>query len=191
MGSSRSTHPGTIAADACAFFGFVLSKAIMREGEMTAKEFLDRIVKEFLDAGLPGASCCDELKLLLQSDMPPGKEECWNWKSPKLKIENSFNARGRRYNGYPCSLGYFGSYCIDGLAIALWGFYHTSTFEEAVVRCVNCFGDADTNAAICGQLAGAFYGYEAIPPKWLVQLEQWDDRDIACRAVLLYMSGQR
>jgi ADP-ribosyl-[dinitrogen reductase] hydrolase len=30
--------------------------------------------------------------------------------------------------------------------------------------------DADTTAAICGQLAGAYYGVEAIPPSWLERL---------------------
>ena len=44
-----------------------------------------------------------------------------------------------------------------GLAVALWSFYHTTGYLEAVARCVNFLVDADTTAAICGQLAGAFY----------------------------------
>jgi len=42
----------------------------------------------------------------------------------------------RTYNGYPISAGYFGSYCLDGLAMALWGVYHTTTFDQAVISVV-------------------------------------------------------
>jgi len=190
--SSRATHPGPIAADACAFLGFAISKAIVRDNaRMTSMEFLDGVVWEFLKADMPGAGGCVELRRLLQSREPRGgQEECWNWRDSQLQIESSLRARGRIYNGYPCTAGYFGSYCMDGLAIALWGFYNTSTFHEAVVRCVNCLGDADTTAAICGQLAGAFYGYEAVPERWLRRLERWDDQDVACRAVLLHVAAQ-
>jgi hypothetical protein len=33
-------------------------------------------------------------------------------------------------------------------------------------RTVNLGDDADTTGAVYGQLAGAFYGYDAIPPQW-------------------------
>ena len=42
-----------------------------------------------------------------------------------------------------------------------------SSFEEAVVAAANLGGDADTQAAVTGALAGAFYGVEAIPQRWL------------------------
>jgi len=40
-------------------------------------------------------------------------------------------------------------------------------FEDAVVRAVNLGGDADTIGAIAGGLAGVYWGYEAIPDRWL------------------------
>merc|ERR1712192_200836 len=124
---------------------------------------------------------------MLQSAEPAGgREECWNWRAPVLKLESSLAARGRSYNGYPCSADYFGSYCIDGLAVALWSFYNTTGFAEAVVRCTNFLGDADTTSAVCGQLAGGFYGYNAIDPRFIEDLVKWDDQDIACRAALLF-----
>lgn len=187
--SSKATHPGQIAAAACALHGFLIAKAITRDEEqLTAAAFLDRTVKEFAALGFPGAEGCREVHRLVQSAEPAGREECWNWRTPQLPIERSLRARGGVYNGYPCKAGYFGSYCVDGLAIALWSFYHTRTFSEAVVRCVNFLGDADTTASICGQLAGAFYGYSSIDVRLLEVLEQWDNRDIACRAALLYAS---
>lgn len=62
----------------------------------------------------------------------------------------------------------FGSgYVINSLEAALWCFWQTSTYREAVLRAANLGDDADTTAAVCGQIAGAFYGVEGIPPEWL------------------------
>jgi len=184
--SSMSTHPGFIAAAAAAFLGFATAIAIQRDSSTTsAAEFLDAVVADFIARELPGAEGCNELLRLLKSSEPVGKEECWNWRADKLSVQSSLRSRGDYYNGYPCMANYFGSYCIDGLAVALWSFYHTTSFEGAVVRSINFLGDADTNAAICGQLAGAFYGYSAIDERWIRDLEKWDNSDTACRAALL------
>ena len=61
-------------------------------------------------------------------------------------------------------------YVVEGLEAALWCFYHTISFEEAVLQAANLGDDADTTAAICGQIAGAFYGETGIPEKWLMKL---------------------
>lgn len=61
-------------------------------------------------------------------------------------------------------------YVIESLESALWCFYHGQSFQEAILLAANLGNDADTTAAICGQLAGAFYGYEAIPLHWREQL---------------------
>lgn len=61
-------------------------------------------------------------------------------------------------------------YCVHTLECALWCFFATDTFEEALIKAVNLCGDADTIGAVCGQLAGAHYGYEAIPKRWLDKL---------------------
>lgn len=58
-------------------------------------------------------------------------------------------------------------YCVASLEAALWCFWRTTTFEAAVLEAVNLGDDADTTAAITGQLAGAFYGVSAIPSHWL------------------------
>ena len=56
-------------------------------------------------------------------------------------------------------------YAIHSLEAALWSFYHTNTFEEAILKSVNLGDDADTVGAITGQLAGAYYGVDGIPDK--------------------------
>jgi ADP-ribosyl-[dinitrogen reductase] hydrolase len=45
----------------------------------------------------------------------------------------------------------------------LWAFHGAGAFEEALLRAVNLGDDADTTGAICGQLAGAFWGESNIP----------------------------
>lgn len=48
-----------------------------------------------------------------------------------------------------------------------------NTFEEAIIGAVNHGGDADTIAAITGSLAGAKFGYNQIPKRWIKQLDSY------------------
>ncbi len=66
-------------------------------------------------------------------------------------------------------------YCVASLEAALWCFFHTDSFEQAVLRAVNLGDDADTTGAIVGQIAGAYYGVEAIPQSWLGRLAMRED----------------
>ncbi len=61
-------------------------------------------------------------------------------------------------------------YVVECLEAALWCFARSSSFAVAVLRAANHGDDADTTAAVCGQLAGAHYGEAGIPPHWLAQL---------------------
>lgn len=49
-------------------------------------------------------------------------------------------------------------YCIDALEAALWSVAGAANFRDAVLRAANLGDDADTTAAIGGQLAGARWG---------------------------------
>ena len=57
-------------------------------------------------------------------------------------------------------------YVVESLEAALWCFMNTDSFEAAVLRAANLGDDADTTAAVCGQVAGAFYGAGGIPARW-------------------------
>ncbi|MGD2122647.1 MAG: ADP-ribosylglycohydrolase family protein [Gemmatimonadota bacterium] len=61
-------------------------------------------------------------------------------------------------------------YVVESLEAALWCFQRTTTFEQAVLAAANLGDDADTTAAVTGQIAGAFYGMEGIPERWLEKL---------------------
>lgn len=63
-------------------------------------------------------------------------------------------------------------YCVASLEAALWCVHTTVSFEGAVLRAVNLGDDADTTAAIAGQVAGAYYGLDAIPPVWRSRLNR-------------------
>lgn len=58
-------------------------------------------------------------------------------------------------------------YVVESLEAALWCFLNTNSFKDAVLLATNLGDDADTTAAIVGQVAGAFYGVSAIPEHWL------------------------
>jgi ADP-ribosyl-[dinitrogen reductase] hydrolase len=61
-------------------------------------------------------------------------------------------------------------YVVKSLEAALWAFYRSDTFEKGALLAANLGDDADTTAAIYGQLAGSFYDVNAIPEKWLQKL---------------------
>lgn len=75
-----------------------------------------------------------------------------------------------RQRGWIRSAG--SGYVVESLEAALWCFAQSSSYRDAVLAAANLGHDADTTAAIVGQLAGAFYGAEAIPESWRSRITQ-------------------
>jgi len=65
-------------------------------------------------------------------------------------------------------------YVVKSLAAALWCFFTTETFKDAILKAANLGDDADTTAAICGQAAGAYYGLKGIPTDFSSKLAMHD-----------------
>lgn len=61
-------------------------------------------------------------------------------------------------------------YVVDTLEAVLWAFHRTEDFRAGVLKVANLGDDADTTAAIYGQIAGAHYGIESIPSEWRERL---------------------
>lgn len=61
-------------------------------------------------------------------------------------------------------------YVVESLEAAFWCFWQTNNFKDCVLQAANLGDDADTTAAIAGQLAGAYYGEPGIPEHWLQKL---------------------
>ena len=57
-------------------------------------------------------------------------------------------------------------YVVKSLEAALWAFYESRDFRGGALLAANLGDDADTTAAIYGQIAGAHYGVESIPSEW-------------------------
>ena len=61
-------------------------------------------------------------------------------------------------------------YVVQSLEAALYCFWNTDNFRDCVLMAANLGSDADTTAAVVGQIAGAFYGEAGIPEAWLEKL---------------------
>ena len=66
-------------------------------------------------------------------------------------------------------------YVVDTLKAAIWSVARTGNFRNAVLLAANLADDADTVAAVTGQLAGGIYGLSGIPTHWLDRIA-WKDR---------------
>jgi ADP-ribosyl-[dinitrogen reductase] hydrolase len=76
------------------------------------------------------------------------------------------------YRDKPESRIHGSGYVVECLEASAWCFWKASDFRDAILRAVNLGDDADTTGAVCGQLAGAFYGEPGIPADWLNKLVQ-------------------
>ena len=66
-------------------------------------------------------------------------------------------------------------YVAHSLEAALWCVGQGGNFRDMILRAANLGDDADTTAAITGQLAGALFGSTGIPQVWRAKLA-WHDR---------------
>ncbi len=58
-------------------------------------------------------------------------------------------------------------YVVSTLEAAMWTIWKTDNFQDALLLAVNLGDDADTVGAVAGQIAGAIYGFDNIPPDWV------------------------
>jgi ADP-ribosylglycohydrolase len=71
-------------------------------------------------------------------------------------------------------------YVVDTLEAAIWCLFTTDNYRDCVLKAVNLGDDTDTVAAIAGSLAGALYGYDAIPKEWLETLKRREYMEELC-----------
>jgi len=80
-------------------------------------------------------------------------------------------------------------FIVESLEAALWALHSTSSWEEGALAAVNLGNDADTTGAIYGQLAGAIYGVDAMPTRWLDRLVMRDEIEARADA-LFFLSAE-
>lgn len=122
-----------------------------------AAECLDacRLLAAVLFAGLDGA---DKQQVLFGHDLS-------EIQSPKVQAIARGDYRDKLAGEVRGS-----GYVVDCLEAALWCFLTTDSLEAAILQAANLGDDADTTAAVCGQVAGAYYGEACIPDNWLERL---------------------
>ena len=86
-------------------------------------------------------------------------EKCLDWKNE----EKALNYLGEGWVGE------------EAVALALYCFLrYPDSYEDMVIRGANTNGDSDSIACIGGSISGAYLGIEAIPEKWVVEIEKSD-----------------
>ena len=108
------------------------------------------------------------------------------WQFGPLHPEVEAVARGSWLSKQPPAIRGTG-YSVDALEAALWAVGGAADFRDAVLRAANLGDDADTTAAIAGQLAGARWGLSGIPVEWRERIVSADR--IAAIAGRLYDAG--
>ncbi|HSC88134.1 MAG TPA: ADP-ribosylglycohydrolase family protein [Polyangiaceae bacterium] len=113
-------------------------------------------------SAIAGAS---KAELLSELHAPSG----FDWSTAPLCSEIDGIARGSFKLKEPPEIRGSG-YVVASLEAALWAFDRSNDFRSGCLLAANLGEDADTTAAIYGQLAGAFYGEEGLPEDWLAKL---------------------
>ena len=92
--------------------------------------------------------------------------------SSNPEITHYSNLFGRDFDKTERSKIKSGGYVVDTLEAAVWCLLTTNNYRDCVIKAVNLGDDTDTVAAVAGSLAGALYGYDAIPAEWLSVLKR-------------------
>lgn len=68
--------------------------------------------------------------------------------------------------------GLASGYVVDTMQTVFHCFFRARSFESCLIETVNMGGDADTTGAIAGALAGAYFGEESLPARWVRKLDR-------------------
>lgn len=146
-----------------------------REGYLSSKDHCFDIGNATRDAllsfektGRPYAGSADPWSAGNGSIMRLAPVPLFYAEDPALALEMCARSSATTHaakNAVDASLIKGSGYVVESLEAALWAFHHSSSFEEGLLLAVNLGDDADTTGAVYGQLAGAYYGMEGLPPK--------------------------
>jgi len=181
---SKTTHQGDEAAECCRLMTYIIVSLInapqptANQRKLAVMEDLPAVFQTKPESATPSVDILAASKQEIdEATNSPNPDRNWNWKSP------DFRYSPKRANSQP---GYIGSYCMDGLSMALHCIWTTNSFKEALTKAINTRGDSDTVGAITGQIAGSLYGIEEVPLEWIQHVQTWDKGDIMFTAWMLF-----
>lgn len=159
--SSMTTHGDRKAYDACRYYGALIVAAL---GGESKKRLLDRNFYKDHQDWFGGTPLVDEVRAVAEGSF-------------KQKNGHDDGIRGK-------------GFVIESLKAALWAFWSDGdSFEQGVLAAINLGDDTDTTAAIYGQLAGAHYGYNALPDRWKKRV--YAEKFIRCLSKWIGYEGER
>lgn len=120
----------------------------------------------YLGALIIGAVQGESKQTLLTDHYSPVKGL---WQEKPLHPDIAAVAAGSFKNKQPPQIQGAG-YVVQSLEAALWAFHNSTSFKQGCLMAVNLGEDADTTAAVFGQLAGTYYGAPGIPLSWRKRL---------------------
>ncbi|CAF3962425.1 unnamed protein product, partial [Rotaria sp. Silwood2] len=138
--SGKITHGDDKVYDVCCYYGALIIAAFngIKKEKLLSEKFYDNHLEWF-----GGRTLHPEVMAIVQG----------SYKTKAGGYKDGIRGKG---------------YIINALEAALWAFWtDNDCFEKGALNAVNLGDDTDTTAAIYGQLAGAYYGYEKLPTKWL------------------------
>lgn len=80
-------------------------------------------------------------------------------------------------------------YVISTFESVIYSLKNSDSFRDAVLKAVNLGRDTDTVGAICGGLAGIFYGLESIPIDWIDEIPKISKVFELCEKYEAYCDG--
>ena len=152
---SGLTHNHMRAKIACGLYYFMIRELLNADGSL-----IERLQKG-IDAGTA---------LYMQDPQYSGEISRYS----RLRDLSAFR-------GLPASEIKSSGYVVDTLEAAVWSLLKTGTFRDALLVAVNLGDDTDTVGAICGGLAGLYYGYDEIPDDWLAVIQRRDWIENLCQ----------
>ncbi len=105
------------------------------------------------------------------------------WQAHPLAPEVAEVAAGSFWQRQPPQIKGSG-YVVRALEAALWAFARSEDFRSGCLLAANLGDDADTTAAIYGQIGGAYYGCEAIPAEWRAKITRRDEIEALALALI-------
>jgi len=135
-------------------------------------------------AAVEAVECCQLFGVLLAKALNGEPRDALNaCDILPLSEPNVISIAKASYLSKPAEVIVGSGYCVASLEAALWCFHRTTSFKGAVLEAANLGDDADTTAAIVGQIAGAHYGVSAIPEGWRKKLQNRAEIDALARAL--------
>ncbi|CAF1216851.1 unnamed protein product [Rotaria sp. Silwood1] len=159
--SARITHGDVRVYDACRFYGALIVAALNGEkkDDLLSPNFYQNHKTWFSDKPFH-----TDIQKIVEG----------SYKKKKAGYEDGIRGKG---------------FIVNSLEAALWAFcFDDDSFRNGILAAVNLGDDADTTAAIYGQLAGAYYGYNDLPRQWVKHVYAKDF--ITCLSEWILYEGQ-